>query len=66
MCSSDLWVPFIAFLSPLLCYLLSSFSVELLSGYKFGFELLIINGLLTYAGLWLSSLRMSSAGKVTG
>ena len=62
---SDRWVPFIAILSPLLCYLLSSYSVKILWGYKFGFELLIINGLLTFIGLWLSSLRMSSAGKVT-
>ena len=63
---SDRWVPFIAILSPLLCYLLSSYSVKILWGYKFGFELLIINGLLTFFGLWLSSLRMLPPGKVTG
>ena len=63
---SDRWVPFIAILSPLLCYLLSSYSVKILWGYKFGFELLIINGLLTFIGLWLSSLRMLPPGKVTG
>jgi Na+/proline symporter len=63
---SDSWVPFIAILSPLLCYLLSIYSVEILWGYKFGFELLIINGLLTFAGLWLSSLRMLPPGKVAG
>jgi hypothetical protein len=28
-------------------------SARWLGGYKMGFELLILNGLLTYAGLWL-------------
>ena len=49
----DKWVPFIAIASPVLCYFLSDYSVILLDGYKFGFELLIINGLLTFLGLFL-------------
>ncbi len=49
----DKWVPIIAIISPALCYLLSIFSESLLNGYKFGFELLIVNGLITFIGLYL-------------
>ncbi|HNS17952.1 MAG TPA: sodium:solute symporter [Bacteroidales bacterium] len=49
----DRWVPWIALASPVICYVLSSNSVEWLSGYKFGFELLILNGLITFCGLLL-------------
>jgi Na+/proline symporter len=54
---SDKVTPFIAIVSPLLCYLLSRFSVELFNGYKFGFELLLLNGLLTFMGLLLFSKK---------
>jgi Na+/proline symporter len=49
----DKFVPFLAISSPVFCYFLSDNSVFLLDGYKFGFELLIINGLYTFIGLWL-------------
>lgn len=48
-------VPIIAILSPILCFLISEYSVILFNGYKFGFELLIVNGLLTFTGLFLFS-----------
>lgn len=51
----DRVVPVIAVLSPIICYLLSEYSTVLFNGYKFGFELLIVNGLLTYTGLWMCS-----------
>jgi Na+/proline symporter len=47
----DRYVWIVAILSPLLCYLLSANSEMLFNGYKFGFELLILNGLLTFVGL---------------
>jgi len=53
----DKYVPYIAVSSPILCYLLSDYSEILLNGYKFGFELLIINGLITFFGLWLLRIR---------
>jgi SSS family transporter len=56
----DKWVPLIAVISPIICYVLSKFSVVLLNGYKFGFELLILNGALTYLGLYLSSPNQKS------
>ncbi len=55
----DRLTPIIALVSPLTCYFLSSYSEVLLNGYKFGFELLLVNGLLTFIGLYL----FSSPGK---
>lgn len=52
----DSWIPFIVLLSPILCFLLNRYSESLFNGYQFGFELLIINGFITFIGLWLSSL----------
>jgi Na+/proline symporter len=52
----DNWVPVICILSPIICYFININSVALFNGYKFGFELLILNGALTFIGLWLLSL----------
>jgi solute:Na+ symporter, SSS family len=54
---NDRATPFIAVLSPVICWLLSTFSVQLLNGYKFGFELLLVNGFLTFTGLWVFSRK---------
>lgn len=43
----DGWIPAICVISPLLCLILERNSVAWLGGYRFGFELLILNGLLT-------------------
>ncbi len=56
----DRWVPFIAILSPVLCYLLKLNSYQWF-GYHFGFELLLLNGLITFALLWLSSLSINKS-----
>jgi hypothetical protein len=53
----DKVTPAIAILSPVICYFLSRYSVELFNGYKFGFELLLLNGLLTFIGLWVFSKK---------
>ncbi len=53
----DKLVPYVAISSPIFCYLLSDYSEVLMNGYKFGFELLIINGLYTFIGLWLLRIR---------
>ncbi|HBF89259.1 MAG TPA: sodium:solute symporter [Bacteroidales bacterium] len=47
----DKWVPIIAIISPIISYILSVNSELLFNGYKFGFELLILNGLITFIGL---------------
>ena len=54
----DRWVPIVAIISPVLCYFLNMYSVDLFNGYKFGFELLIVNGMLVFMGLW--SLRKAN------
>lgn len=53
----DKYVPYVAVSSPVFCYFLSDYSVFLLNGYRFGFELLIINGLFTFSGLWLLRIQ---------
>ena len=54
---NDKMVPLICLLSPLVTYVLDTFSTSLLWGYKFGFELLILNGFLTFIGLQLVSRK---------
>jgi Na+/proline symporter len=53
----DKYVPYLAILSPVLAYIISLNSEQLLWGYKFGFEVLILNGLLMFIGLLLISKR---------
>jgi len=53
----DKWVPVVAVVSPVISYFISKYSETILFGYKFGFELLILNGLITMAGLWLISKK---------
>ncbi len=53
----DNFVPIICLAAPVICYLLNDNSEAWLNGYKFGFELLILNGLITFIGLWLISER---------
>jgi Na+/proline symporter len=55
--ANDRITPYIALASPTICFFLSKYSVSLLNGYKFGFELLLLNGLLTFTGLWLFSRK---------
>jgi Na+/proline symporter len=56
---NDKVTPYIAVLSPVFCYFLSMYSEELFNGYKFGFELLLLNGFLTFIGLWMFSHKSS-------
>ncbi|WP_291787033.1 sodium:solute symporter [Cecembia sp.] len=49
----DKWVPYLAVLAPILAFLISQNSKKLLWGYQFGFEVLILNGLLMFVGLFL-------------
>lgn len=49
----DRLVPYIAIGSVILSYTIANIPSEYLGGYKFGYELLILNGLLTFIGLLL-------------
>ena len=49
----DKYVPYLAVAAPLIAFAISQNSQQLLWGYKFGFEVLILNGLLMFTGLYL-------------
>lgn len=49
----DRWVPVVGLLSPVLTYVINANSEAWLGGYKFGFELLLLNGLIMFSGLLL-------------
>jgi Na+/proline symporter len=51
----DAGVPAVCILSPLITFVLNVNSERWFGGYRFGFELLMLNGLLTFIGLWLLS-----------
>ncbi|KPL16431.1 MAG: sodium:solute symporter [Bacteroides sp. SM1_62] len=53
----DNWVPVIAIASPLISYIISTHSESWFNGYQFGFELLILNGLLTFVGMMIIRKR---------
>lgn len=53
----DRWVPLVCLISPVLSYILNLNSTAWFNGFKFGFEILIVNGLITFIGLWLLSGR---------
>ena len=50
---NDRWVPYIAIASPLLCYAID-WGTGQITGYHFGYELLMLNALITFVGLWIS------------
>ena len=53
---NDCVVPYIAIASPLICFALDK-TVASTTGYQFGYELLMLNGLLTFLGLFLSGRK---------
>jgi uncharacterized membrane protein YccC len=52
----DKYVPYVAVLSPILCFVFEV-AMKKFAGYTVGYELLLMNGLLTGLGLWLLSVR---------
>jgi SSS family solute:Na+ symporter len=53
----DKWVPIVCILSPVISFIIDLNSVVWFHGYKFGFEILLVNGALTYLGLLAVSRR---------
>ncbi len=53
---NDRLVPFIAIFSPIICFFLSMYSKQLFNGYELGYELLIINGIITFTLIGLSGI----------
>ena len=48
----DRAVPYIAIVSPVICFAIETITKQI-TGYHFGYELLILNGALTFAGLFI-------------
>ena len=53
---NDSIVPYICIASPLICYAINMIALHFWN-YHFGYELLMLNGLLTFLGLWLTKQR---------
>ena len=49
---ADRWVPYIAVASPIACFAIDN-ATRYFFGYQFGYELLMVNGLITFAGIAL-------------
>jgi SSS family solute:Na+ symporter len=54
----DPWMPVIAIVSPIISFIISRHSEYWFNGYQFGFELLILNGLLTFLGMLIIRKRV--------
>jgi hypothetical protein len=50
------WVPWVCLTAPALCFVIDANQQLLLGHYQIGLELLLLNGVLTFVGLWLASL----------
>lgn len=59
----DRFVPWVVLCAPVLSYLTSVFT-RFLWGYHFGFELLLLNGLFTFAGLYVLRIRKGKEGEI--
>jgi Na+/proline symporter len=57
---NDRITPYIAILSPTICFFLSKYSVQLFNGYRFGFELILLNGFLMFMGLLVFSRKQGA------
>jgi Na+/proline symporter len=61
--ANDKYIPIIAISSPVLCYILQAV-LNKYFGFQFGYELLMLNGLLTFSGLWFTSLKKNTNGNI--
>lgn len=52
----DKYVPYICLLSPLICFTIDHLTKQY-TGYVFGYEMLMLNGSITFFGLWLASIH---------
>ncbi|HEY0898786.1 MAG TPA: sodium:solute symporter [Sphingobacteriaceae bacterium] len=60
---NDKLVPWICLISPAICYFISSNGKEWLGGYTFDNELILVNGLITFLGLYLISHKTTNNTK---
>lgn len=50
---NDKLVPVVVVVAPVLCFLIDYYQKSIFGGFQIGLELLFINGLLTFLGLWM-------------
>lgn len=55
--ANDKMIPIIAILSPFICYFLNVFAQQNLH-YSFGYELLMLNAIITFSGIWIFSNKL--------
>jgi Na+/proline symporter len=54
---NDSLAPLVCVAAPIICYMLKLNTDTLLGGYQIGIEMLILNGVMTFAGLWALSKK---------
>jgi SSS family transporter len=54
---SDQFVPFVCIISPIITYIIGTNSKEWFNGYQFSFEIIIVNALISFIGLWIISKK---------
>lgn len=57
---SDRWVPWVCIASPMACFAIDAFTLQF-TGYKFGYELLMLNGAFTFIGLFCSKWKQDAS-----
>jgi hypothetical protein len=55
----DKLVPLICILAPAICFFLNKYSTTLMGGYVFDNELILVNGMITFAGLFIISNKQA-------
>lgn len=60
----DAAVPVLSLIAPILTYVLQLNSAAWFNGYEFGFEIIVINGLITYLGLEVLAMKVFNKGVV--
>lgn len=60
----EIWVPFVCLIAPAICFALSTYSKEWFNGYSFSYEILIVNGILTFGMLALISRKKTDTQSI--
>ena len=55
---NDKLVPYVCIAAPVICFFIDKYQKQLFGSFEVGLELLIINGLLTFIGLWFVSQKV--------
>ncbi|MDL1914104.1 MAG: sodium:solute symporter [Bergeyella sp.] len=55
----DRWVPVICFLAPAISFVIDRNQAVLLGDFRIGLELIVLNGVFTFLGLWLIRIKKS-------